>query len=498
MKNLTALFCFTFLLLTTLWCSSARPTGSVYRYLEHLDRARDYAAANEDGRALLAFDSAFAEYPTAFGRDLARALEVASRTRDDDRSKDYARRLVLLGSELRYFQQDRYRNFLSSPAWAELEAEFPDLVIQRQARIDTTLRRRIAALYERDQLIAANFNNANVHPRYPAITSDLSEMVAQSGFPGEAVVGLHFTNDTTIGLPHYYVILLHHYHMGRPLFAEQLADFAESGRLDPRHERQFRDMIPADPALVERINARRKASPKSTIYTESFAFHDNAPVFEETYLYPQRSVNLTRRTFAEGRTLLLADWNGDSLFTEVGTDYFGFQWPGAAVPQLYPLGPVNHFVRNDSLFEYRPANNSLLHLPEPAPENAPRILDRLPALDLINGEQPTLGEEPYVITYFWASWCAPCLRTLGTVNDRWSELSQKPVQFVPVALESSPASIDELYRKKGFRFPQYVGAIPVKERFLVRAFPTAYIFRKGRLVQQLSGKELLAYWSAID
>jgi thiol-disulfide isomerase/thioredoxin len=477
-------------------CTALAPPSSD-RYLDHIGRAQDRYDRGALHAALLQFDSAFAEYPSGFGRDLALALEVAGRAGDPARAGRYARQLVVLGSDLGYFQQERYRDFLASPAWPALEAEFPALVAKRRQQRDTLLRQRMDELYTRDQLLAANFINANVHPRYPTVTRDFAALVARTGFPGEATVGLRFANDTTIGLPHYYVILLHHYHMGYPLLADRLAEFSQRGLLDPRHEQQYRGMIPEDPALVTRINARRTASPKSPIYTADFAHYDNAPVFEETYLYPKRPVNLTERTI-QNQAVLLADWNGDSLFTEVGTDYYGFQWPGASTPQLYPLRTVNYFVRNDKLFEYRPANNSLLVVDGNAPPGTPRFLDRLPTVELTDGSRPALAEQPYVIIYFWASWCAPCLRTLRQVDEQWPNLSQKDVLFLPIALESSPESIEKIYREQQFRFPRYLGAEVLKERFLVRAFPTAYVFRGGELVRQLSSRELLTYWAALE
>ncbi|TAE46407.1 MAG: TlpA family protein disulfide reductase, partial [Cytophagales bacterium] len=49
---------------------------------------------------------------------------------------------------------------------------------------------------------------------------------------------------------------------------------------------------------------------------------------------------------------------------------------------------------------------------------------------------------------FWASWCVPCIKELPHFVKIASEMKQKPIQFIFVAIEDTPEKALNILKKK--------------------------------------------------
>ncbi len=462
---------------------------SYEQYLQYISLAEKATKQQDITSALLQYDTAFSQSVYAFGQDIEAALHLAVKEQDEERVITFSKMLLQRVCPVNYFKAPRFTFMENNTDWQELLTSYEHDPAYLKT-IDISLRTAMIELYSRDQNIALNFKNANVHPRYQQVTTDITNLEQQYGFPGEAQTGVRMENDGTIGRPYYYVILLHHYHKKVALFYDKLSLFVEQERLDPRHYAIFIGQGREDEEIVARINASRKVTPKTAIQTIEVPIFENRPIYEDSYLYPQEGKGITRRTIND-QELILIDWNNDSIFTEVGVDYYGFEIPGEAVPRMFPLKSTNRFERNGQIMAYDPLANTLSASNITPGSEIPSFLDEIAPIQLSDGQLLEFADTENAVIYFWASWCAPCIRKLIAINNSWDDWSQKGYRFIPVALQSDDQSIVNIYQRNAFQFPLYIGEENTAKSYWVSSFPTAYLFEKGRLKKSLSGEELL-------
>lgn len=101
-----------------------------------------------------------------------------------------------------------------------------------------------------------------------------------------------------------------------------------------------------------------------------------------------------------------------------------------------------------------------------------------------------LGGEPVTLERFggevlfinlWASWCAPCVRELGSIERLRTRLADTDVRFLIVAAESE-GPVRRFLRRYRYDLPIYLEKSPVPPSFGLRGLPTSWLVdRDGRI-----------------
>ncbi len=114
----------------------------------------------------------------------------------------------------------------------------------------------------------------------------------------------------------------------------------------------------------------------------------------------------------------------------------------------------------------------------------------LPALD---GRQVSLHDYRgnVVLLHFWATWCPPCRREVQQLQMLEREMAHTDLRIVCVNVDHGDGSVVRSFiRDAAPGFDTLLDANgSVRQRYAVRAFPTAYIIdREGRIVGRIMGE----------
>ena len=97
-----------------------------------------------------------------------------------------------------------------------------------------------------------------------------------------------------------------------------------------------------------------------------------------------------------------------------------------------------------------------------------------------------------VVINFWATWCAPCIEELPSLNELAGFYPEKLV-ILAVSNERTEDIKNFLMAFPGFHtnfIPSNVGRIKMLATFPVRAFPETYILdKKGKLIEKVVGPQ---------
>lgn len=92
---------------------------------------------------------------------------------------------------------------------------------------------------------------------------------------------------------------------------------------------------------------------------------------------------------------------------------------------------------------------------------------------------------------FWATWCAPCVQELDTVNDLYSDWkSKKNMEFVAVSIDDSRTikRVKPMVSGKGWTFPVlYDGNQEFKRKLGIVNVPYLMVVKNGEVVLTQSG-----------
>ena len=101
-------------------------------------------------------------------------------------------------------------------------------------------------------------------------------------------------------------------------------------------------------------------------------------------------------------------------------------------------------------------------------------------------------KEKVVLINFWATWCAPCIEELPSLNNL-AEHYPKDLVILAVSNESTDDIKNFLMAFPDFHsnfIPANIGRPEMLTTFSVRAFPETYILnKKGQLVQKIIGPQ---------
>jgi thiol-disulfide isomerase/thioredoxin len=149
------------------------------------------------------------------------------------------------------------------------------------------------------------------------------------------------------------------------------------------------------------------------------------------------------------------------------------------------------FCSEDCAKEFQ--SDPLAFLPPKFPRPAPKM-----SLSDLSGKPlgaPLAGK--VVLVDFWATWCAPCQKSmpeLQTLHDKYANRGFSVVGVSVDDMEKGPGNVDAKIRsfiaKQKITYPIAIDSkkSPLWEQYRVKVVPAAFLIdRKGRIVAQWSG-----------
>jgi thiol-disulfide isomerase/thioredoxin len=93
-----------------------------------------------------------------------------------------------------------------------------------------------------------------------------------------------------------------------------------------------------------------------------------------------------------------------------------------------------------------------------------------------------------VLLDFWASWCAPCRRSIPILNELEAEFAGQPVTFLGVNVEElGPRRLQQVHGDFGAHFPTVQDRTgEVKRRYGVTALPTLVVLDPQGVVRHVT------------
>lgn len=87
----------------------------------------------------------------------------------------------------------------------------------------------------------------------------------------------------------------------------------------------------------------------------------------------------------------------------------------------------------------------------------------------------------------WASWCAPCVAEMGSIQRLHHSLRDTEVEFLLVSPEQ-PEPVERFLRRYGYDLPVFLEAGEMPAAFGLRALPTTFVVdRSGNIVLKHRG-----------
>jgi thiol-disulfide isomerase/thioredoxin len=97
-------------------------------------------------------------------------------------------------------------------------------------------------------------------------------------------------------------------------------------------------------------------------------------------------------------------------------------------------------------------------------------------------------ENKVVFVNFWATWCPPCIAEMPDINDLYTEMSDKDIEFVLISVDDEFQKAKDFVKKKGFDFPIFQLASPLPQVYESSSIPTTYVISPdGKIVVSKSG-----------
>jgi cytochrome c biogenesis protein CcmG/thiol:disulfide interchange protein DsbE len=141
--------------------------------------------------------------------------------------------------------------------------------------------------------------------------------------------------------------------------------------------------------------------------------------------------------------------------------------------------------------------------------HAPSLGEQVPGFNLKKdtGEPVTISDfrGKILVLNFWASWCAPCLDELPSLNRLSERYADKGVQVVGISVDEDPDAYRNFLTKNRISFLTLRNHTrSVSEQYGTYKLPETYIIsRDGRLLNKIIGgtdwtdREMLTYFDGL-
>ena len=160
---------------------------------------------------------------------------------------------------------------------------------------------------------------------------------------------------------------------------------------------------------------------------------------------------------------------------------------GEAAAKVTLLGFVCLFV----LFFSRP----------PGQLRAPGLGEQVPSFTLRKGDGQVVSLADFkgkiVVLNFWATWCAPCIEEMPSLNRLAERYAGKGVEIVAISVDEDPEAYQNFLSKNQIRFLTLRDpSRRISEQYGTFKLPESYVIsREGRLLNKIIGA---ADWSAAE
>lgn len=126
------------------------------------------------------------------------------------------------------------------------------------------------------------------------------------------------------------------------------------------------------------------------------------------------------------------------------------------------------------------------------PPVLPRVAPKLTASNLAGG---AVSLEDYkgkvVLLDFWATWCAPCIKSMPAVEKLYASRKDKGFVALGVSIDEDQKKVAPFLKKHGFTYPILLddAKAPTWAAYKVKAIPAIYLIdREGQIVAQWKGE----------
>jgi len=328
-------------------------------------------------------------------------------------------------------------------------------------------------IYLDDQILAANFKNANIHPEYFAISERIKRFVQ-----------VNKLNETIGNSLEFHVILLHHYHKGEYIFIDSLDSWVTNKYITQARCDEYKSMVIDDLDFINRINKNRKVTRKTKESYRTFYKMEDEPITSDLFLGEkiQRSTQTWR---IYDNLIYLVDWNENGRFDDVKIDKIGVDklqsWP----PKLIDLEDENIIQTERERISYTPRSTiaSSFNITTSIGHNELEPINKLPEQFL---SQDSLLVQKYkeetnrldsFALYFWATWCKPCVRKIKKLES--SNYIHDGIKYIPICIKSNKNSLNDFKKKNDLSFTQFTMPDKLVNDLGIYQVPTILILKNN-------------------